>query len=162
MNFMTARSSITLREVRSDDDQFLLDVYESTRADEMALLPWTDEQRKEFLRFQFTAQNSYYRKEFPEASYSLILNNEKRVGRIYVLRREAIRILDITLLPKHRGQGIGTLLLRELLSEAKTSGKTVQTYVETFNRSLSLFERLGFSKVGEDGVNFLLQWSPPD
>jgi len=152
---------ITLRDALPEDESFLFEVYASTRAQEMAFVPWDDEQRKSFLTMQFVAQHSHYREQFPDASYSVILRDDSPVGRLYVLREKGeIRILDITVLPGYRNGGIGTSLLRDLLAEAAQSGKRVQIYVETFNPSLRLFERLGFKSIAEEGINFLMEWSP--
>lgn len=152
---------ITLRDVLPEDESFLFEAYASTRAQEMALMPWDDEQRKSFLRMQFAAQDSHYRKHFPDANYSVILRENSRVGRLYVLsKKEEVRILDITILPEHRNKGIGTSLLQSLLSEAAHSKKRVLIYVETFNPSLRLFERLGFKGIAEEGINFLMEWRP--
>lgn len=150
---------ITLRDAGPGDAAFLLEVYASTRAEEMALAPWSDEQRQAFLRMQFDAQHSYYNERFPDADYQVILANGEPLGRLYVARdKETIQILDIAVLPEHRRAGVGTSLIQALVSEAGTSGKTVQIYVETLNASLSLFERFGFSKIAEEGFNFLLEW----
>ena len=131
--------TITLRDALPDDEPFLFKVYASTRAQEMALVPWDDEQRKSFLTMQFAAQHSHYQAQFPDASYSLICREEVPLGRFYVLRNEEdIRILDLTLLPEYRNR--------------------VQIYVETYNPSLRLFERLGFKNIAEEGINFLLEW----
>ena len=46
----------------------------------------------------------------------------------------------------------------ELLREAKQAKKRVTIYVESFNPSLRLFERLGFRKVEENGFQFLMEW----
>ena len=153
--------SITLREVTAEDEAFLLEVYASTRAMELSLVPWSDEQREAFLKFQFEAQHTHYRTQFPEASYQIIFNNTERVGRLYVLRDTTeMRVLDITVMPQHRNAGIGTLLIRDLLTEAEQSGKPVSIWVEQFNPSRTLFQRLGFSKIEEDGYNYLMQWRP--
>jgi len=150
---------ITLRDALPEDEPFLFEVYSSTRAQEMALVPWDDEQRKSFLAMQFNAQHSHYREQYPNASYSLICREDLRVGRFYVLReKDGIRILDIALLPEHRNGGIGTSLLRDLMNEAGPSGKSLRIYVETNNPSLRLFERLGFQRIAEEGFNFLLEW----
>jgi len=83
------------------------------------------------------------------------------LGRLYVLReKDKIRILDITILPEHRGAGVGTSLLRPLLEEADQSKRSVQIYVETFNPSQRLFQRLGFKPIAEEGVNLLLERTP--
>lgn len=151
--------SITLRDVLPEDESFLFDVYASTRAQELAAVPWDDEQRTSFLRMQYAAQHSHYREQFPDASYGVILRDDLPVGRFYVLREQReIRILDLTVLPEYRNEGIGTSLLRSLLEEAAQRGKRVLIYVETFNPSLRLFERQGFKSVAEEGINFLMEW----
>jgi len=152
---------ITLRDALPEDESFLFEVYASTRVQEMALVPWDDEQRNSFLTMQFAAQHSHYREQFPDASYSVIFRDDLPLGRFYVLReKREIRILDITVLPEYRNGGIGTALLRDLLDEAAQSEKRVLIYVETFNPSLRLFERLGFKSIAEEGINFLMEWRP--
>ena len=154
-------SSITLRAVGPDDYAFLLEVYASTRADEMALVPWNAEQRQAFVSMQFAGQQEHYQNTFPAASHQIILKSDRPVGRLYVARLEQeIRIVDITLMPPERNAGIGSFLLRGLLDEAGRAGKVVRIYVENFNPSLRLFERLNFKPVEEHGIHLLLEWSP--
>jgi ribosomal protein S18 acetylase RimI-like enzyme len=151
--------TITLRDATAEDEAFLRQVYACTRAEEMALVPWTDEQREAFLRFQFDAQDSYYRSQFPEAAYQIILKDGAPVGRLYVYRNSTdMRILDITILPEHRAAGVGTSLIRGLQAEAEESNQPLNIWVENFNRSQSLFKRLGFLIVQEEGYNNLLEY----
>jgi len=151
--------TITLRDATAEDEAFLRQVYACTRAEEMALVPWTDEQREAFLRFQFDAQDSYYRSQFPEAAYQIILKDGAPVGRLYVYRNSTdMRILDITILPEHRAAGVGTSLIRDLQAEAEASNQPLNIWVENFNRSQTLFKRLGFSIVQEEGYNNLLEY----
>jgi len=151
--------TITLRDATGEDEAFLRQVYACTRAEEMALVPWTDEQREAFLRFQFDAQDSYYRSQFPEAAYQIILKDGAPVGRLYVYRNSTdMRILDITILPEHRAAGVGTSLIRDLQAEAEESNQPLNIWVENFNRSQSLFKRLGFLIVQEEGYNNLLEY----
>jgi RimJ/RimL family protein N-acetyltransferase len=153
--------AITLRDATPPDESFLRAVYASTRADELSVVPWTNEQLEAFLRFQFDAQDSHYRSQYPDASFQIILNQDEPVGRLYVSRSESgIKIIDITIMPAHRNAGIGTSLLRELLAEAGNAAKVVSIWVEQFNPSQALFRRLGFSKIQDDGYNDLLQWCP--
>jgi ribosomal protein S18 acetylase RimI-like enzyme len=151
--------TITLRAASPDDAAFLFEVYASTRAEELALVPWSDEQRQEFLRTQFDAQHSYYHERFSDADYQVILVDEEAVGRLYVARdKKTVQILDIAVLPERRRAGVGTAVIQELLFEAGKSETAVQIFVETFNPSLGLFERLGFSRIAEEGFNLLLEW----
>jgi len=153
--------SIALREITAEDEAFLREVYASTRALELSLVPWSTEQREAFLKFQFDAQHSHYLSQYPEASYQIILSNTDRVGRFYVFRSATeIKILDITLLPEHRNAGIGTSLISDLLAEAGNPTRPVSIWVEQFNPSQTLFQRLGFATIQEDGYNHLMQWCP--
>jgi hypothetical protein len=98
----------TLRRVRRHDLPFLRRLYESTRAEEMALLPWSTEAKHDFLGLQFEAQHKFYLERFPEAQFDLVLEDGEPIGRLYVDRRqEEYRLVDITLLPSRRGNGIG-------------------------------------------------------
>ena len=153
-------ANITLRPVASDDYDFLVEVYGSTRAEELALVPWTNEQRDAFTRSQFNAQQEHYLKTYPGASHDIIMSNGRPVGRLYVARLDQeIRIIDITLLPAERNVGIGSYLINQLLDEAKQTRKITRIYVEEFNPSLRLFQRLGFSPSEQHGFHLLLQWS---
>jgi GNAT superfamily N-acetyltransferase len=157
----SATPSVAFRPVRPDDDAFLLELYATTRADEMAMVPWTDEQRQSFVRMQFSGQQEHYQKTYPAASHQIILSTGHPVGRLYVARlAEEIRIVDITLLPRERNRGIGTFSLKGLVEEAEQTGKVVRIYVENYNPSLSLFERLNFKPVEQHGIHLLLEWPP--
>jgi len=150
---------IKLRPVTAADEAFLLSVYASTRAEEMRQVPWSAEQKEMFVRMQYTAQKQHYAAVYPQASHDIIYMDETAVGRIYVDRdAERLNILDITVLPEYRGRGTGETLLRRLMQEAGASGKAVTIYVESFNPSLRLFERLGFQKEREEGFQFLMKW----
>ncbi len=153
--------SITLRPIRAEDHDFLRRLYGSTRAEELAPLDWTDEQKEEFLRFQFDAQHAYYTEQFPEASFDLVLEDGEPIGRLYVDRRvDEIRLIDIALVPEKRRGGIGRGLMRAVLAEAEASGLPVQIHVERNNPALGLYRRLGFESVEDQGVYFLMKWSP--
>lgn len=156
---MTGPDQIKLRPVTPADDAFLLSVYATTRAEEMKQVPWSAEQKETFVKMQYTAQKQHYAATYPRASHDIIYAHEIAVGRIYVERSgEAVHILDITVLPEHRGRGTGAALLRRLMEEAGASGKAVTIYVESFNPSLRLFERLGFQKDREEGFQSLMKW----
>lgn len=158
---MNPGDQIQLRPVGAADEEFLLAVYASARAEEMARVPWTPEQKDVFLRMQFAAQTRHYAAEHPQATHEIILVSETPVGRLYMERgAEKFHILDVTILPQFRNSGAGTALLRRILDEAGQSRKPVTIYVESFNPSLRLFGQLGFQRVAEDGFQWLLRWSP--
>ena len=148
-----------LRVATPEDEQFLRAVYASTRAEELARVPWSDEQKRAFTDMQFAAQDADYRRHYPAAQYSIIEVQGVPVGRLYVDRcKKEIRIIDIALLPEHRRAGIGTKLLRELQSEARLAGKALNIHVERFNPALNLYHRLGFRQIEDKGVYLFLEW----
>lgn len=156
------RSSISLRPAVADDEPFLCAVYCSTRIEELAVTDWTPEQKQAFLEFQHRAQHHYYRTNYTDTEYSVILVDGVAAGRLYVGRwAKEIRIVDIALLPEYRGQGIGTMLLEEVLAEGRAAGLPVRIHVETFNPARRLYDRLGFRPIENKGVYILMEWSPP-
>src|SRR5947207_13643725 len=103
---MMRDEQVSLRPVSAADEDFILQVYASTREQELAQVPWSAEQKEAFVRMQYGAQKQHYAAEFPRASHDVIYAGETPVGRIYVDRGEDVmHILDVTLLPQHRGQG---------------------------------------------------------
>jgi ribosomal protein S18 acetylase RimI-like enzyme len=155
-------ADVRLRPVSADDAGFLLRLYASTREAELALLPWEQGAKEAFVRMQFAAQDRYYRQTFPGARHDIILAGEEPAGRLYVHRGpEAMLVVDLALLPGHRGRGIGTALLRELLSEAAAAGAPVRLHVEHDSPARRLYERLGFRPIVDQGVYLLLEHRSP-
>jgi ribosomal protein S18 acetylase RimI-like enzyme len=152
---------ITLRAVRESDDPFLFELYASTRASELALAPWTDAQKQAFLQMQFAAQKSSYAQQYPAAQHHMICLEEEPVGRLYLDRSsDRFHILDITIAPQSRNKGIGSAVLEEILREAHDARKSTTIYVEDFNPSVRLFERLGFLRALVKDFQILLQHQP--
>lgn len=155
------QSSVTTRPVVREDEPFLYEVYCSSRAYEMALLPWDEAQKEVFLKQQFGAQTQHYLKHYPDAQYQIILLEERPVGRLYVNHgEEEIRIIDITLLAEYRGMGLGTPLIREIMDEGERTGRAVSIYVDKVSPAIKLFDRLGFSRIEDNGINVLFKWNP--
>jgi GNAT superfamily N-acetyltransferase len=153
---------VILRPIKPQDDSFLFQVYASTRADEMGLVNWSEAQKADFLQMQFNAQRQHYLRYFPQAEYSLIcLEDHRPIGRIIIDRsRDEILLMDIALLPGYRNAGIGRRLVRDIQNEARAKGLPVRLHVELFNRAVHLYERLGFSRIGENGIYLKMEWLP--
>ncbi len=153
-------AGLILRPETEEDLEFLYHLYASTRADEMAALDWTPEEKEAFLRMQFSAQRGHYREHYRETRFDVIEREGEAIGRLYVARwPDDIRVVDIALMPEHRGQGLGGGLMRALLDEAAAAGKSVSIHVEFFNPALRLYQRLGFQAKGaDDDVYRLMEW----
>jgi ribosomal protein S18 acetylase RimI-like enzyme len=152
---------VTLRPVQDGDKPFLLRVYAGTRAEELAPVPWTSAQKAAFVAQQFAAQTVHYAQHYTGMSADVILIDGVSAGRLLVARwPDEIRIVDISMLPEFRGRGAGSVLLRRLLDEATAARKRLSIHVERENRALGLYERLGFRRVGEQGVYLRMEWNP--
>lgn len=154
-------SAYTLTPITPADSEVLLRIYAGTRAEELAGVPWTDDQKDAFLRQQFAAQHAHYQEHYPGASFDVIRVDGRPCGRLYVARwpRE-IRLMDVALLPECRNTGLGGRILAALLDEARRATLPVTIHVERMNRALRFYERLGFRMKEDKGVYLFLEWSP--
>ncbi|MCM3876750.1 MAG: GNAT family N-acetyltransferase [Thermoanaerobaculia bacterium] len=151
----------TLRPARPEDRELLVSVYASTRAEELAPVPWTDEQKATFVKMQFDAQDAHYKEHYDGATYEVIEVDRVPAGRLYVHRTpKEIRLMDIALLPSFRGAGIGTRLLAELIAEAEGRAVPLTIHVEISNPARRLYERLGFVPIEDHGVHVLMERRP--
>jgi len=152
-------NAIRLRPATFDDEDFLLEVYKSSRGDDLRELGWSEDRIREFLRMQYEAQQRFFDSEYSQANNQIILLEDRPVGRMFVDRREhEIRCLDVALLPEYRNAGMGTFLLRQLQDEARRASKPLRLQIIRFNRAVNLFERLGFMRTSETGMHFQMEW----
>jgi GNAT superfamily N-acetyltransferase len=168
--------AISLRAYRPDDQDFLFQLYASTRMDEIAPFGWPAAQQEAFLRMQFNAQQRWYESAYAGSEHQIVERDGQPVGRLLVLwekaiwekamREEALRdkssavLVDISLLKEHRGQGIGGKLVDDLIQECSRSGVTLKLQVLKTNPALRLYERLGFTRAGEDQMYIQMERRP--
>lgn len=150
---------LTQRETLPDDEAFLLEVYLSSRGEDLTAMNWDAERIRSFLDTQYAAQQRFLKANYPQGEDRIIMLDTKPIGRILVERNEQeIRVVDVALLPQYRNSGIGTNLIRELLAEATRLGKPFRTQVIRSSAALGLFERLGIVKIGETGSHYQMEW----
>ncbi len=153
--------AVTLRPATSEDREFLLAVYASSRASELDQVEWGPGQREAFVEMQFAAQDQDYRRRNPHGFFGVIHVEGQAAGRLYLDRRPGdLRIVDIALLPAYRNRGIGASLIRGLQGLAAEEGRGVSVHVEVNNRAARLYERLGFVRAEDLGVYRRMEWTP--
>jgi ribosomal protein S18 acetylase RimI-like enzyme len=98
----------------------------------------------------------------PDSTTYVIEIDGERAGRLRVVRGpQALDIAGIQLLPAHQGRGIGTYLIEQLLVEAHDAGKPARIRAEPDNlRALALYRRLGFTEVGTEEGEVVLESAP--
>jgi ribosomal protein S18 acetylase RimI-like enzyme len=146
-------TNLSLREATPEDEPFLLEVYASTRMEELEGFGWSDEQKQAFIKMQFLARQRTY----PRADDRIILFEGRPVGRMLVDRSdESILLRDIALLTEFRDVGLGSRLLKDLMNE----GKPIRLHVVASSPAVRFYERLGFRRSGGDNAYLEMQWVP--
>jgi ribosomal protein S18 acetylase RimI-like enzyme len=159
-----ARLGVALRPMSDADFAFTAALYASTRTEELAPVPWPPEVKQAFLAQQHAAQHAHYQRHYRGMDAAIVERRGAAIGRLYLYDMPAeVRIVDISLMPEARGQGIGAALLRDLLAEAGPQGKIVSIHVEKNNPARSLYARLGFTIADDDrGAYDLWEWRLAD
>ena len=154
-----ADAGLTFRRIAEADLPFLARLYASTRTEELAAAPWSEQQKAAFLDMQFRAQHAHYQQYYPTADWLVTMRAGEDIGRLYIDRWPSEHcIIDIAFLPDCRGTGLGGALMRDLLDEAAEAGKAMSIHVEKFNPALRLYRRLGFVTEEDKGVYDLMRW----
>ena len=147
------KDAIELRPAAAEDDIFLFDLYRTESATRFAALHLPPGQLDGLLRMQFNAREAQYRAQYPNADFDVVLHNAEPAGNFYAVRGpESFVLVDITLSPDRRGAGIGTRLVEGLSDAARAAGKPLLAHVLLDNRAWTLWQRLGFRHVSDDGV----------
>lgn len=156
---------LTLAAAVDGDLPWLASLYASTRAEEMAAVPWPEGVKRLFLDEQFRLQHQDYLHRFPDSDFLVIrTRTQDPVGRYYLQRTAPDHLLvDIALFPRWRGLGIGTALIRQSQIDASASNRGLRLHVLQANPSARrLYERLGFVAGATDPPGYIaMRWPAP-
>ena len=157
---MSNNVNVSLRPVTDADQEFLVGVYASTRAAELAQVDWDESQKDAFIRWQFGLQRQEYDTRYPDARYEVILVDDQPAGRIWIGTDDTqIRLLDIALLTDFQNRGVGAYLLQQLIEEARQANKPLRHMVFMLNDNAHRFyERLGFVTIEDVGGYKHMEW----
>lgn len=149
-----------IRPATADDVGFLTEVViEATRS--QGRLPIGFDERQWRARFgELTLKQ--VRGEVPGNTTSVVEVDSERVGRLRVsLEADYIELCGIQLLPGVQRHGIGTAIIEDLKAQAAAAGIPLDLAVEKDNPDArKLYERLGFTQVGETEQECKLRWNP--
>jgi ribosomal protein S18 acetylase RimI-like enzyme len=154
---MTTTVAFALRQALPADAAFEQQLYASTRDD---LRPLGPEVFDGLVGMQFRAQSMSIRLDHPRADKKIVMVDDVPVGRIIVdADGSDIEVIDVALLPEFRGHGIGSSVLRGVLTHADRVGRSVKLHVEKQSRAVRLYERLGFAISADVGMYFAMSRS---
>lgn len=152
---------IGLRAARAADLDWLRTLYASTRSTELAGVPWPEMAKRAFLDQQFALQHAHYLRHFGDADFLIAETAHGAIGRLYLDRSRAPHVLvDISLLPAWRGQGIGTALVVHAQALASAAGQALTLHVMHANAAAQrLYARLGFIPAEAGQTHLAMRWS---
>ena len=129
---------LTRRLASSDDMESLFTINQRVMRDHvLAAFGRWDEQEQREMFFRSTDL----------ARHEMLLHDHSAIGFWCVKRTvDEICLQRISILPEYQGRGLGTSLIRELMSEAAHSSIPVRLRVFKTNRARKLYRMLGFQE----------------
>jgi ribosomal protein S18 acetylase RimI-like enzyme len=155
-----AIAGYALRPAGADDRAFQRTLFGFCRPDAIFLAPWPRAQRDAFLDSQFALQDAHYHRYYADAAFLIVTIHDVPAGRLIVDQGpRKWQVVDIGLMPDHRGCGFGTALLRAVQTACRAAGaQTLGLNVERDNRARGLYARLGFTETGDGGTRVEMTW----
>jgi len=146
-----------LQPAGDEDQSFLAGLYTDVHAPEFLATDLPAAALEPLLAMQHRAQVMGYAAQFPAAVNEIVWisdqHGDERAGRLLVNTTAAeIRLVDVALLTRFRGHGVGTQLVRGVCDRARTANVPLRLSVHAGNPAQRLYERLGFILTGDDGV----------
>jgi ribosomal protein S18 acetylase RimI-like enzyme len=152
-----ALRTVELRPAVPADGAFLRRVFLDARRGEFPGIPTAE--LDPLLALQYRAHAAERRERHPRAETAIILDASDPVGTISVDREGArVHLVDIAVLAEHRGRGIGSRVIADLVA---SSGRvTLSVWALNFG-ARRLYERHGFAVVSEQ-FGYLLMATEAD
>lgn len=97
-----------------------------------------------------------------ELHFRILELDGRPIGAVATSEREDHLFLhEMMVLPEHQNRGIGSLVLRLVMGEARELGKPLRLHTARLNRALALYKRHGFVETGRDEMFIRMECPPP-
>ena len=140
---------IELRQFRHSDFKFAWELYEALmkRLTE-ELLPWREDKQKAVVQDAIDSGEG-----------QIILVDGRMAGWLQIRRNDdRLYLGQIYITPECQGKGIATILVRQLIEEARANNKALTLSVMKNNRATTLYKRLGFRTETTDQYKYHMRW----
>ena len=150
-----------LRPASAEDHAFFEQLFRSTRQ-HLYQIDMPVSSIDNLVNQQYQLQQISYAHQTPDAFHLVILLSKKPVGKIILDRTESFfLIVDLALLPEHRGLGIGTAVLRAIQTAAKKNRRSITLSVDQQNPGAKkLYLSLGFQVDNSSDTHDEMIWTP--
>jgi ribosomal protein S18 acetylase RimI-like enzyme len=154
---------VSFRPETPEDEPWLRELIVETVGQQLGADSWPEPMRSHLLGIQYTQRRSAVRLHYPEGESRIILADGAAAGWIYLADLpDEIRIAQIMVVAGYRSRGVGSEVIRRVAAGADAAGKPVRLLVDVMNvRAGSLYERLGFQRIGGDELQHLMERASP-
>ena len=154
--------TLSLRPAAPGDDAFLRSLFAVTRSAPFEAAGLDPDSVERLLDLQFEAQRRHYSHHYPQSRRWVLLEDGLAVGRLTeVAQDDHLLLLDLAVDPAARRRGLATWMIEQLLRRARATGVPLRCHVDPGNPARTLYDRLGFTVVGHDGADLLLELAGP-
>jgi len=106
-------------------------------------------------------QDKFFMADWKVPGIEIILFHGVECGYLRVVRTTTeIQAIELVLLPKFQGQGVGTFLLKKLIDEGRQRQMPVTLRVFHKNRAIALYKRMGFAESERTATHVIMKWQP--
>ncbi len=138
-----------MRPAIAADAPFIERLYTERRAAEFAALGLGADQMRAMIAMQFAAWRCSYAGKPSVIEFVLLDSAGEPAGHLVISQATGLsRIIDVSVATTHRGQGLATAALQEVISTAHKSECDVGLLVAPGSPAKKLYERLGFVSDG--------------
>jgi L-amino acid N-acyltransferase YncA len=144
---LTRDSEIELRPVRAEDYRFAWRLYaEGIRPYAAAYMAWVDAEQEARFESRYKPGSTWViRRDGTDVGWMELheIDEELRLNQLYVAATQ-------------QRKGIGSQVMRQVLAKSRETGKPVALNVLKNNPARRLYERFGFTVVGESEMKFFM------
>ena len=141
----------TLRQATQDDYAFLFHLHQASMKDYVTQTWGWDE----------VVQQTLFRERFEPAHVQIVVVDGRDVGALAVKQEpDTLVLANLQILPDAQKQGLGTAIISSLLLQARQLSVLVSLQVLKVNPARKLYERLGFTVIGETATHYLMRTAP--
>jgi len=135
----------------------LIEFRQATRAD----IDFLDEMHalcmKEHVIKLYPWNEQLFRQTFNPEQIQIVLLYQFAVGMVQVaIRQEELYLANILVTPAFQNLGIGTQIIEKVIALGTKLRLPVKLHVLKYNRARRLYERLGFTEIGEIETHYVM------
>ncbi len=142
--------ALSFRKANASDSEFVFAVKEAAFREYIEQVwGWDDDYQQERHNTEFASHDLHIIIQFHGNDVGFLVTSDTP---------EALKVNQIFILPEYQGRGIGSACLTRLIDDASLEQKSVTLQVLKVNtRGIALYQRLGFTIVGEDSIYFQMK-----